>query len=133
MNDRHRRIATALLAAANERLPHHPNPYLVRHLSGHVAAAGMWAELADSPVLDHLDPEALARDAFRTAFASTDLPPKIAAVMSGHHVLADLPPESRPMTRDLIARRYGPVADRTPADAPWSTRWTSSSDDTATG
>lgn len=123
MNDRHRRIATALLADANERLPHRPNPYLVRHLSGHVAAAGMWPELAGSAVLDHLDPETLARDAFRTAFGNADLPAAIAATMSGHHVLAELPPESRATTRDLIARQFGPVQSRASDDVPWSTRW----------
>jgi hypothetical protein len=80
VKDRHRRIASALMAAAEPSVG--LNPYVVRHLSGHVAAAGAWDELASSSVLDHLDPNAVAADAFRTVFGSADLPVEIAGIMS---------------------------------------------------
>ena len=54
--DRHRLIARALISAAEQDLPAPPNPYLVHHLSAHVATAGAWSDLAASDLLDHLVP-----------------------------------------------------------------------------
>lgn len=56
MSDRHRLITRALISAAEQDLPAPPNPYLVHHLSGHVATAGAWSDLAASDLLDHLVP-----------------------------------------------------------------------------
>jgi Tfp pilus assembly protein PilF len=56
LSDRHRLITRALISAAEQDLPAPPNPYLVHHLSGHVATAGAWSDLAASDLLDHLVP-----------------------------------------------------------------------------
>ncbi|GGO82948.1 hypothetical protein GCM10012280_10800 [Wenjunlia tyrosinilytica] len=108
--DGHTRAARALLAAAREALPAPPDPYIVRHLSGHVARAGVWGELAALPrVLDRLDPGAVAADAVRGAFGRAVLPPEIAAVMSAHQRLQALTPRERAAQREVTMTRHTPA------------------------
>lgn len=121
MKERHRRVALALMAAAEKALPGALNPYVVAHLSGHVAAAAAWEELASSAVLDHVDPNAVAADAFRTAFGRADLPVEIAGIMSCHHLLADQPPDARFSVRQLAHARFGGEIRR--GRGVWSPRW----------
>jgi WD40 repeat protein len=118
--DRHRRIALALIAATDDAPP---NRYVVRHLAGHVAAAGAWAELASAAVLDQLAPNSVATQAFRNTFGRADLPIEIAGIMSCHHLLADLPPGSRFAVRQLANARLGGAVRRGPDTGPWSVRW----------
>lgn len=54
--ERHRLITRALIEAAERALPAPPNPYLVHHLSTHVAIADEWDFLAKCRLLEHLDP-----------------------------------------------------------------------------
>jgi hypothetical protein len=56
--------------------------YLARHLSGHVAEAGLWDDLASHPrVLDSLDPHAVTADAIRTLFGRRSVPPPVAGII----------------------------------------------------
>lgn len=80
--DRQRRCAAALLDHARQAVAADPadiSPYLARHLSGHVADAGMWSELAAAPeVLDCLDHAAVTTDVLRTLFGHRSIPSLVA-------------------------------------------------------
>ena len=123
IDDGHRLIARALIAAAEPTLPASPNPYLVHHLSAHVAAGSDWPDLAATDLLDHLDPVAVATDAFRTAFGRADLPTEIAAILSANHFLAPLAPPDRSGTRQVVAGRHSGAQSRGSTRASWSVRW----------
>src|SRR5690348_14071807 len=82
-------ITQALIALAAGRPSQPINPYVARHLSGHVADADAWNELGDrSSALDRLDPAAVTADALRTLFGRAPIPPTIAGVIGGRHQLA---------------------------------------------
>jgi WD40 repeat protein/type II secretory pathway predicted ATPase ExeA len=131
---RHRKIARALLAAVPVAHRDPPNPYLVRHLSGHVAAAGMaaWDDLATRPdVLDRLDAAALTGDALRTAFGQPELPAEVAGVIAARHLLINAAPRDRRGLREIAMARHA-AAQRFPAatgaeldGAGWAVRWAS--------
>ncbi|HET9899390.1 MAG TPA: hypothetical protein VFQ44_31065 [Streptosporangiaceae bacterium] len=106
-----RLAAAALLRAARAaiagsgRLP----GYLVKHLSGHVAEAGMWDDLASMPdVLDRLDPSAVTTDAIRTMFGRRAVPPPIAGIIGARDVLADASTADRPGLRQLATTIHSP-------------------------
>ena len=109
--DPRRLTARALLhaaqaAAATEgRFP----DYLVRHLSGHIAEAGRWDDLAGLPrVLDRLDPNAVTADAIRTLFGHRAVPPPIAGIMGARDTLVSASPADRPGLRQLATTRHSP-------------------------
>jgi WD40 repeat protein len=129
---RHRQIIRALLAAvpAGHRGP--LNPYLVRHLSGHLAAAGMpaWGDLAARPdVLDRLDAAALTGDALRTAFGQPELPAEVAGAIAARHLLIAAAPRDRrglreiAMARHTATQRFPAAVDADLAGAGWAVRW----------
>jgi hypothetical protein len=101
--DRQRRCAAALLDLARQVAAADPAgipPYLARHLSGHLADAGMWNELAATPeVLDGLDPAAVTADALRTLFGRRPIPPPVAAVIGTRHDLITATPADRASLR----------------------------------
>ncbi len=117
-------IAERLIALANEDGP--MNPYLERHLAGHVAEGRVWEKLAAAPmVLDRLDPTSVASNVLRTSFGRLDVPPPIAAVAGASHLLSDQQADARAATRAVAAARYTPVAptagDRLGAN--WAWKW----------
>ncbi|WP_433685994.1 hypothetical protein [Nocardia sp. CA-119907] len=66
LSDRHRLITRALISTAEQDLPAPPNPYLVHHLSAHVATADAWSELASSALIHNLDPADVVAERART-------------------------------------------------------------------
>ena len=99
--DRHRKVASALIAYTARTGT--VNKYVAHRLAEHVAEAGMWAELAQEPlVLDRLDPESVAAEALRTAYGRADLPVAIAASLAARPLLAALRPADRAMTRSIV-------------------------------
>ena len=109
---RHAHIVRALMRIADEDMP---SPYVVERLAEHVAAADMWAALADRPyLLDALNPEAVAAAALRTAYGRTPLPGHIAAALSARHLLTRLAPPDRLMTRWIAAACGQPSGQDTP-------------------
>jgi len=107
------------------------NPYLVRHLSGHIAAAGMegWRSLAERlDILDRLDPHAVASDAMRGG-GPLDLPDAIVGTIATAHLTDGAAAADRRGLRELgMVRTIGslsPSAGR-PADdqvGTWGLRW----------
>jgi hypothetical protein len=101
----HHGVALALLAdAAADDEP--LNPYIARHLSGHVGAARpeAWERLAAEPgVLDRLDPRA---DALRTAFGRLPRPAAIAGVLGARHLPRDAAPGDRRGVREVAMARH---------------------------
>ncbi len=131
---RHRAIARALLESVPRGYAGPLNPYLVRHLSGHVAAGGMdaWHDLASHPeVLDRLDPHVATGDALRSAFGLPDLPAEIAGTIAARHLLINAGPAQRRGLREIaMARhagisRFPPDAATEPGAAAWALRWAS--------
>jgi WD40 repeat protein len=119
--ERHHQVAAALLRLAHAS-DSAPNPYVVGHLSGHVAEGGEWAPLLIYlDVLDRLDPNALAADALRTVFGHVDLPPPIAAVIAARHLLSDADPADRPGLREIAAANLGWTGR--PGRGRWTVRW----------
>jgi hypothetical protein len=115
--DRQRRSATALLAKARQVVAADPAgmpPYLARHLSGHVAEAGLWDDLAAIPrVLDSLDPAAVTADALRTLFGRRPIPPPIAGVIGARDDMLTPATADRAGLRQIARNTYRPqhVAD----------------------
>jgi WD40 repeat protein len=84
VKDREHRVAEGLVGLAGSRRGR-LNPYLARHLPGHVDAAGPggWLLLAGRPdVLDRLDFQAVRRDAFHTFTAGYTIPGDVGGVIS---------------------------------------------------
>jgi hypothetical protein len=107
-----RSAAAALLDYAREVTSADPAvpmpPYLVRHLSGHIADADMWDDLAATPrILDSLDPEAVTADAIRTLFGRRDIPAPIAGVVGARDVMVKAAPADRAGLRQLASTVYG--------------------------
>ncbi len=97
--------AAGAAAAGPDRFP----DYLVRHLSGHAAEAGMWDELARLPrVLDRIDPNAVTADAIRSLFGRRTVPPPIAAIMGARDTLARASLADRPGLRQLATTMHSP-------------------------
>ena len=103
-SDPRRVAAGALLDAAARAASAGPGrlpAYLVWHLSGHAAEAGMWDDLASLPrVLDRIDPNAVTTDAIRTLFGRA-IPPPIAGIIGARDTLAAASPADRPGLRQL--------------------------------
>lgn len=94
----HAHVVRALITSAREG--ESPSPYVVLRLAEHVAAAGVWDDLAAAPyVLDQLDPDSVAVAVLRTAFGRSDLPAPIGASLSARHLFNLLDPDDRLMTR----------------------------------
>ena len=107
-----RSAAVALLGYAREVISADPDavlpPYLVRHLSGHVADADLWEDLAATPnVLDYLDAEAVTADAVRTLFGRREIPAPVAGVIGGRDALVTAAPADRAGLRQLASTTYG--------------------------
>jgi WD40 repeat protein len=107
-----RSAAAALLAYAREIKAADPDavlhPYLVRHLSGHIADADLWNDLVMAPrVLDGLDAEAVTADALRTLFGRRDIPALIAGVIGARDALVRAAPMDRAGLRQLASATYG--------------------------
>jgi WD40 repeat protein len=107
-----RSAATALLTYAREIKAADPDavlhPYLVKHLSGHIADANLWDNLANAPhVLDSLDAEAVTADALRTLFGRREIPALIAGIIGGRDTLVNAPPMDRAGLRQLASVSYG--------------------------
>jgi WD40 repeat protein len=108
-HDRHQerqRQATAALLDLADRIaanaPEQMPAYLARHLSGHIADADLWDDLAARPrVLDGLDPGAVTADAMRTLFGRHPIPPAIAGIIGARDVLAAAPSADRAGLRQL--------------------------------
>ena len=99
-----RLAASALLRAADGAAagPGRVPGYLTHHLSGHIAEAGMWDDLAClAHVLDRIDPNAVTTDAIRTLFGCRAVPPPIAGIIGARDTLAAASPADRPGLRQL--------------------------------
>ena len=97
---RHAQVSRALAVSADGMWP--LSPYIGHRLAEHVAEAGTWEELADRPpVLDRLDPESVAAEAFRTGYGRADLPLAIAASLAARHLLSSVEATDRWMTRQI--------------------------------
>jgi WD40 repeat protein len=120
---RHRSIAQRLIALAREAAG--PlNPYLARHLTGHLARAtpGTWQILADHPrVLDRLDPRATTADAVRAMLDRQELPAEILGVVASKHLLAEGVPGSREGIRQIGMAASSKTREFTREDQ--SSRW----------
>ncbi|MER5224562.1 WD40 repeat domain-containing protein [Streptomyces flaveus] len=116
--DRHReearqdrvQAATALLDTATGCVATDPAglpTYLVRHLSGHIADAGLWDTLAERPaVLDCLDPDAVTADSLRTLFGRRTIPPAVAGVIGARDALVVAPPTDRAGLRQMATAMH---------------------------
>jgi hypothetical protein len=81
------RVASALLALSRDQ-GGSLNPYLRKHLSGHVASARTWPQLAaDTDVLDALDISALTSDVLNTSSGWNELPVEIAGTVANRHLV----------------------------------------------
>ncbi|WP_436535217.1 nSTAND1 domain-containing NTPase [Actinoplanes sp. HUAS TT8] len=99
------------------------NPYVVMHLSGHVADAGVWDALAAAPdVLDRLDPLAIAADALRTVFGGAGLPLPVAGVILARHQLAAAGAADRAGLRQLAMTALGAHEFDLGPGRPWTVR-----------
>jgi WD40 repeat protein len=104
--EQHRRITTALIAAAAGSLPVPPNPYIVFHLAEHAGEALAWRELTDAgPLLDHLDPDSVAAMVLKYGFGRDDVPTELAAFALAHHLMAGVPPPDRATVRAAAEAR----------------------------
>ena len=102
-----RRTSLALLDAATRCDADTISPYLRRHLSGHIADADSWDELAAVPqLLDCLDPDAVTADALRTLFGRRQVPASIAGVIGARHALVDAQPADRAGLRHLATTTH---------------------------
>ncbi len=125
---RHRLIARGLSESADEVLPSTPNPYVVHHLPGHVAAADDWAFLVSRPrLLDHLAPGAVAAQAARPRPGSPPLPGAISAIRAAHHRLEAVRPSERGSLRAIAEAQFtgrlpDPETWHSP-DARWVPLW----------
>ena len=110
--ERQRRAATSLLGLARQVAVADPAgmpEYLIRHLSGHVADAGLWDDLAADPgVLDGLDPAAVTADALRTLFGRGAIPPPVAGVIGARDELLAARPADRAGLRQLASTTHSP-------------------------
>lgn len=99
--------ALVRLAAAQEEL----DPYVARHLSGHLAQAGDegWRALAaETGVLDRLPVSVVIRDALSGSTPMTRLPPEIQGLLMSGHLSARSTPADRAGLRALgTARLFG--------------------------
>ncbi|GGZ35127.1 WD40 repeat domain-containing protein [Streptomyces poonensis] len=105
------RVATALLDTATDEALATDSPglptYLARHLSGHIADAGLWDALAGRPaVLDGLDPDAVTADSLRTLFGRRSMPPAIAGIISARDALVVAPPADRAGLRQMATAMH---------------------------
>ncbi|WP_329271424.1 WD40 repeat domain-containing protein [Streptomyces sp. NBC_01451] len=106
VRDRHNAARALLSIAAGSKAPAMP-AYLARHLSGHVAEADLWEQLAELPsVLDRLQPRAITADALRTLFGRKAVPPPVAGVIGACEVLEKAHPGDRPGLRQLSMAKY---------------------------
>jgi WD40 repeat protein len=107
-----RRLAAGALLHAAEAAAASPGrmpDYLVKHLSGHAAEAGMWDDLAGLPhVLDHVDPDAVTADAVRTLFGRRTVPPSVAGIIGAREILARASPADRSGLRQLATTIHSP-------------------------
>ncbi len=103
------RCAAALLDHARQAAAHRAGipRYLAEHLSGYIADAGMWDELAAAPeVLHRLDPATVTADALRTLLGHRPIPAPIADVIGARRDLITSMPADRAGLRehrDVIA------------------------------
>ena len=109
---RQRSAAVALLGYAREVISADPDAvlptYLARHLSGHVADADLWEDLAATPnVLDCLDAEAVTADAVRTLFGRREIPAPVAGVIGARDALVTAAAADRAGLRQLASTTYG--------------------------
>lgn len=126
-----RRVAEALLALADgddEGVP--LNPYLARHLSGHIRASGpdAWGLLDRSPgVLDRLDPRAVAADAMNSGISLDRLPANVIGTMTTAHLAERAGPQDRTGLRRLgVVRARGSAAGASveaSAGKAWDVSW----------
>ncbi|MFG6198185.1 hypothetical protein [Nonomuraea sp. JJY05] len=95
--------------------------YLARHLSGHVADADAWDDLAEHPrVLDGLDPVAVTSDALRSLFVRRPVPPSVAGVIGARDELSDAARDDRAGLRQLATTTH---SSRQRVDEPTSGSW----------
>ena len=94
-------VASALLQLSQDRAGS-LNPYLRRHLSGHIANTGMWPRLAVATgVLDSLDVPALVSDVLSSTTGWQDLPVEIAGTILNRDLIEAYPTQSRASMRLL--------------------------------
>jgi WD40 repeat protein len=118
-------VARALVSAASAAASTGLNPYLRRHLSGHVGEVDAWPLLAEEDeVLDLLIADAVVADATRTAFGTGQLPAEVAAVLSTRHLIAAASAEQRRAVRQaaMAWSRAAPRGSGVGA-ASWSIVW----------
>ena len=114
------RAAEALLEAARRHRPDGLPDYLRRHLSGHVADAGLWEALAAVPrVLDGLDPGALTADVARTLFGRGRIPAPVAGVVANGPELLEAHPDDRAGLRHLGTLTHCDCGRLTEPASPW--------------
>ena len=95
------RVASALLALSRDQ-GGSLNPYLRKHLSGHVASARTWPQLAaDTDVLDALNISALTSDVPNTSSGWNELPVEIAGTVANRHLVEAHPRWFRRSLRTL--------------------------------
>ena len=103
-----RRLTQRLLAVAGERVARGEplSPYLVMYLAEHTGAAELWTELGrDVELIDRLDPDTVAVEAFRTSYGGHPLPPAVLTTMVARDQLRTASPAQRRLTRALTAAR----------------------------
>lgn len=105
-----RAVAAALLHTAASQAPLIVSNYLRRYLSAHVADAELWDELGGQlPVLDGLDPNAMAADIAASLFGYRPVPAQLAAVLSARPRLVDADPADRAGLRHLAVLTHDPA------------------------
>ncbi|WP_329077087.1 AAA family ATPase [Streptomyces niveus] len=131
-HDLHYAIAKALTVQADAKPSGTAlNPYVVNHLSAHVAQAGQlaWEHLARYPlVLDRIDVGSLVTEFMMHAFGRSEVPLAVAGAIATQHHAATSPPEDRAGLRELgMALTSGTYqlsrVTRRESTAIWSVRW----------
>uniref|UniRef100_UPI003F4953D4 hypothetical protein n=1 Tax=Nonomuraea bangladeshensis TaxID=404385 RepID=UPI003F4953D4 len=121
---RQRLAATALLDLAARIAADDPAGvpgYLAQHLSGHVADADIWDDLAEHPqVLDELDPAAVTADALRSLFVRRPVPPPVAGVIGARDALLEAARSDRAGLRQLATTTH---SSRQRVDEPTAGWW----------
>lgn len=124
---RHGQLSRALLT--NFSL----NPYLVKRLPQHIAAAGEWETLAKRHhrLLDELDPEGIASAVLQASFGNSRLPAEITQISRSWPALAENSPDFRSIARRMWSGgRIYRAGFHNGRQGRWRLKWATYSDET---